>query len=80
MFCVFNPEQEAIEELGESEILDLEQHGKLHLLSGGTKVVQHSAPPKSLPGLKGIQAGVPLALHAYLKEKIVVRLLIPESH
>lgn len=45
--------QEAIEDVEDSEILDLEQHGKLHLLSGGTKVVQHSPPPKTLSGLKG---------------------------
>jgi len=39
--------------LPDDEIFDLEQHGKLHVLSGGTKVVQHSPPLKTSAGLKG---------------------------
>lgn len=34
-------------------MLDLESDSKLHILSGGTKVVQHSAPLKVGAGLKG---------------------------
>ena len=45
--------QEAIEDVDDNETLDLEQRSKLHLLSGGTKVVQHSSPPKISSGLKG---------------------------
>lgn len=37
----------------DDEIFDLEQHSKLHVLSGGTKVVQHSPPLKTSAGLKG---------------------------
>ena len=46
--------QESIEDVAGDEVLDLEQHNKLHLLSGGTKVVQHSPPPKTSGGLKGL--------------------------
>ncbi|CAB3997775.1 manganese-transporting ATPase 13A1-like, partial [Paramuricea clavata] len=49
--------KESIEDVDDSEILDLEQHSKLHLLSGGTKVVQHSSPSKTLPGLKASDNG-----------------------
>ena len=45
--------QEPVEDLTDEEILDLDQHGKLHVLSGGTKVVQHSSPIKTSSGLKG---------------------------
>lgn len=45
--------QESIENLELNGELDLEGHGKLHILYGGTKVVQHSPPGKNSPGLKG---------------------------
>ena len=46
--------QEPIESLDGEEFLDIEQHGKLHMLSGGTKVVQHTPSPKTAPGLRGV--------------------------
>ena len=49
----YNFEQEAIENVDLETVLDLENHSKLHVLSGGTKVVQHSPPSKTGPGLKG---------------------------
>lgn len=45
--------QEAVEALDEDDQFTVETHGKLHVLYGGTKVVQHTPPPKSSPGLKG---------------------------
>ena len=38
---------------------DMEQEGKLHVLYGGTKVVQHSPLSKTGPGLKGTQPSQP---------------------
>ena len=48
VFC-----QEPVEVLSMDHVLDLDFDGKLHVLSGGTKVVQHTPPSKSGPGLKG---------------------------
>ena len=37
-----------------SQVLDIHDNGnKLHIISGGTKVVQHSSPTKSSAGIKG---------------------------
>ena len=44
-----------METLEGNTYLHVENHGKLHILYGGTKVVQHSPPPKTSPGLKGKQ-------------------------
>ncbi|XP_067057939.1 endoplasmic reticulum transmembrane helix translocase-like isoform X1 [Acropora muricata] len=49
--------KEPVEDLPDEEILDLDQHGKLHVLSGGTKVVQHSSPIKTSSGLKAPDNG-----------------------
>ena len=51
--------QEAIETLDSVNEFDMEQEGKLHVLYGGTKVVQHSPPSKTGPGLKGTQPSQP---------------------
>lgn len=48
-----HPLQEPIEDVPGDDVFDLDQHSKLHVLSGGTKVVQHSPPLKSSAGLKG---------------------------
>ena len=46
--------KEPIESIMESErILDIDADSKLHVLFGGTKVVQHSAPLKTSAGLRG---------------------------
>jgi len=34
-------------------VLNVDMHSKLHVLYGGTKVVQHTPPSKNAPGLKG---------------------------
>lgn len=37
-----------------SQVLDIHDNStKLHIINGGTKVVQHSPPTKSSPGIKG---------------------------
>ncbi|KAF8774031.1 endoplasmic reticulum transmembrane helix translocase-like [Argiope bruennichi] len=49
--------KEPIEELESKDILDLDQHGRLHVLYGGTKVLQHTPPGKTSPGLKTADNG-----------------------
>ncbi|XP_073242423.1 endoplasmic reticulum transmembrane helix translocase-like [Porites lutea] len=49
--------KEPIEDVPGDDVFDLDQHSKLHVLSGGTKVVQHSPPLKSSSGLKGPDNG-----------------------
>lgn len=45
--------KEPIENVDSSTILNIEIHGKLHVLFGGTKVVQHTPPSKHGSGLRG---------------------------
>lgn len=44
--------QEPVEDLDPERILDLQTDSRLHVISGGTKVVQHSPPLKASAGLK----------------------------
>lgn len=45
--------KEPIEDMDGNRIIDIEGD-KLHVLFGGTKVVQHTPPTKNTPGLRGI--------------------------
>ncbi|KAK4879876.1 hypothetical protein RN001_008022 [Aquatica leii] len=49
--------KEPIESADPTKILDLEADGKLHILFGGTKVVQNTAPAKSVSGLRAQDNG-----------------------
>lgn len=44
--------QEPVEDLDPERILDLQTDSRLHVISGGTKVVQHSPPLRASAGLK----------------------------
>lgn len=41
-----------MESVDESTVMNIDNHGKLHVLFGGTRLVQHSAPAKTGPGMK----------------------------
>lgn len=49
--------KEAVEALSGNDILDMDEHRKLHILSGGTKVVNHTPPLKTSAGLKSPDNG-----------------------
>lgn len=49
--------KEPVEELDPERILDLQLDSRLHVISGGTKVVQHSPPLKATTGLKPVDNG-----------------------
>lgn len=45
--------KEPLENADLKEDLNIETNGKLHVIFGGTKVVQHTPPSKTSGGLKG---------------------------
>lgn len=49
--------KEPVEDLDPERILDLQTDSRLHVISGGTKVVQHSPPLKATAGLKPVDNG-----------------------
>uniref|UniRef100_W5LE11 Endoplasmic reticulum transmembrane helix translocase n=2 Tax=Astyanax mexicanus TaxID=7994 RepID=W5LE11_ASTMX len=49
--------KEPVEDLDPERILDLQADSRLHVISGGTKVVQHSPPLRASAGLKPVDNG-----------------------
>ncbi|KYQ50837.1 putative cation-transporting ATPase 13A1 [Trachymyrmex zeteki] len=49
--------KEPVEDIDGSRIINIEGDDKLHVLFGGTKVVQHTPPSKTTPGLRATDNG-----------------------
>lgn len=63
--------KEPIEDIDGSRTIDIEGDDKLHVLFGGTKVVQHTSPSKNTPGLRGI-----LSIHFIFRDVFLLHLTI----
>uniref|UniRef100_A0A7M4F5R3 Endoplasmic reticulum transmembrane helix translocase n=1 Tax=Crocodylus porosus TaxID=8502 RepID=A0A7M4F5R3_CROPO len=49
--------KEPVEDLDSEHVLDMQADSRLHIISGGTKVVQHIPPQKASTGLKPVDNG-----------------------
>nr|XP_033771928.1 manganese-transporting ATPase 13A1 [Geotrypetes seraphini] len=49
--------KEPVEDLDPTHVLDMQTDSKLHIIFGGTKVVQHTPPQKASTGLKSVDNG-----------------------
>ena len=47
---IFPNVQEPLDGVDKDTILDLTVHSRIHMVSGGTRIVQHDPPPKSSSG------------------------------
>uniref|UniRef100_A0A5S6PZ97 Cation-transporting ATPase n=1 Tax=Trichuris muris TaxID=70415 RepID=A0A5S6PZ97_TRIMR len=49
--------KEPVETLDPNHVLDMDADGRLHVLYGGTKIVQHTGPPRNTLGIKAPDNG-----------------------
>ncbi|XP_030053422.1 endoplasmic reticulum transmembrane helix translocase [Microcaecilia unicolor] len=49
--------KEPVEDLSPTHVLDMQTDSRLHIIFGGTKVVQHTPPQKASTGLKSVDNG-----------------------
>ena len=49
--------KEPLDDSIQNEFLDLERDSRLHVISGGTRILQHTPPSKSSPGLRAPDNG-----------------------
>lgn len=63
----------------DDEDFDLDQHGKLHVLSGGTKVVQHSPPLKTSAGLKGMYVPTTFGIAEAIRFSVSISSLVSKT-
>ncbi|XP_065286450.1 endoplasmic reticulum transmembrane helix translocase isoform X2 [Dermacentor albipictus] len=70
-------DEEPVEELDPEQLLDMEVDGRLHVLFGGTKVLQHTPPAKASTGLRRTEDPTRNRYKLFLECALILTSVVP---